>query len=225
MRQSGILALGVICLGIGAAAGGTDRQQVQMPMRGMMHRMMPDLVPPGVEPKDLPDPNGRGAHLLVRYCGQCHNLPNPSMHSAGEWPAIAERMFYRMDMMSGMMGIESPSDSDRTAIIGYLKTYAMKSVPPESLPAGGTPGAAVFRAACSQCHALPDPKSHTAGEWPGIVEKMKANMRLMRKKVISADEEKEILGYLEKHAKKGLESTAVRIWRPERKTAAINFSR
>jgi cytochrome c2 len=169
----------------------------------MMHRMMPDLVPPGVEPEDLPDPNGRGAQLLVRYCGQCHNLPNPSMHSAGEWPGIAERMFYRMDMMSGMMGIESPSGNDRAAIIGYLKTYAMKSIAPESLPAGQTPGAAVFKAACSQCHALPDPRSHAAGEWPAIVEKMKANMRLMRKKVISADQEKEILSFLEQHAKKG----------------------
>jgi mono/diheme cytochrome c family protein len=200
-----MITLGVTCLIIGAAAArrpaGPD--QGQMPMRGMMHRMMPDLVPPGVEPEDLPDPHGRGARLLVRYCGQCHNLPSPSMHSAGEWPAIAERMDYRMEMMSGMMGIESPSSNDRAAILDYLKTYAMKSVAPESLPAGQTPGAVVFKAACSQCHALPDPKSYAAGRWPAIVEKMKANMRLMRKKAITADQEKEILRFLEQHAKKG----------------------
>jgi cytochrome c5 len=111
MRKPAAIALGLACLIIGAsgAVPTAGPEQVQMPMRGMMHRMIPDLVPPGVEPQDLPDPDGRGARLLVRYCGQCHNLPSPAMHSSSEWPAISERMFYRMEMMSGMMGIESPS--------------------------------------------------------------------------------------------------------------------
>jgi len=32
----------------------------------------------------------------VRYCVQCHNLPNPAMHHAGKWPGIVERMVLRM---------------------------------------------------------------------------------------------------------------------------------
>jgi cytochrome c5 len=204
MRKPAAIALGLACLIIGAsgAVPTAGPEQVQMPMRGMMHRMIPDLVPPGVEPQDLPDPDGRGARLLVRYCGQCHNLPSPAMHSSSEWPAISERMFYRMEMMSGMMGIESPSASDRAAIIAYLKAFAMKAITPESLPAGQAAGAAAFRATCSQCHALPDPRSHTAAEWPAVVEKMRANMRLMRKKIPGPEQEKEILSFLEKNAKK-----------------------
>jgi hypothetical protein len=34
----------------------------------------------------------------------------------------------------------------------------------------------MFGIACSQCHALPDPRRHTAREWPAVVERMQRHM-------------------------------------------------
>jgi cytochrome c5 len=198
--ESSALELASLDTGWGFAEPAAAGQM--MPMRGMVHRMMPDLVPPGVEPADLPDPESRGAKLLVRYCWQCHNLPSPSMHAAAEWPGIAERMFDRMDRMSGMMGIESPSPEDRQAITGYLTAHAMASVPEASMPEAGSPSASLFKEFCTQCHALPDPKGHTPSEWGAILEKMKANMKTMNKKVMTAAQRDEILAYLDKNAKR-----------------------
>jgi cytochrome c5 len=171
-------------------------------MQNMMHRMMPDLLPPGIKPEDLPDPDSSGAKLLARFCNQCHNLPNPSMHSAQEWPQIVERMFFRMQMMSGMMGVESPTSEERQVMIAYLEMYALKSISPGSLPSAKSPGAVFFKNFCGQCHSLPDPESHSAVEWPALVEKMKKNMELMHKKVITEAEENQIVSFLQKNAKK-----------------------
>ncbi len=172
-------------------------------MKGMMQRMMPDMLPPGTKPEDLPAPDSTGAKLLVRFCGQCHNLPTPAMHTAEQWSTITARMFYRMSMMSGMMGmmnVESPSYEEQQIIVAYLKARALKSISPDALPSRGSTGAVLFRETCSQCHPLPDPKLHTAGEWPKIVERMQANMRTMGKKVITENEKKEIVSYLAQSA-------------------------
>jgi cytochrome c2 len=190
-------------LGATGSGGGRDFSAGQMmPMRNMMHRMMPDLLPPGVEPGDLPDPNGPGAKLVVRYCWQCHNLPTPSMHSAAEWPGIADRMFLRIDRMLGMMGIEGPSKEDRAAIIAYLEKYALRSIPAASLAASQSPGASLFKEFCAQCHALPDPKNHPAAEWPAVVERMQKHLVRTNKKVMTQEEEKRIEAYLEANAGK-----------------------
>jgi cytochrome c5 len=175
--------------------------------RGMMHQMMPDLVPPGVSPENLPDPNNQGAKLLVRYCAECHNLPNPSMHSAEEWAVIADRMNRRMARMAGtrgigMMIIEIPSAAEQQSIVTYLKANSLRSISPGILPSPESHGATLFKDRCSQCHSLPDPKVHTSAEWAGIVEKMQAYMQSMDKRVITGDEEKEIADYLQKHARK-----------------------
>jgi cytochrome c5 len=206
-KQTFLLMLGVVVGGTAmitagartlGAAGAPD--EGIMPMRGIMHRMVPDLVPPGVAPQSLPDYESRGAELMVLYCQQCHNLPSPAMHSSAEWPAIADRMFSRTDRMSGMMGVKSPSQEDRMAIVNYLQANAMRAVPEASMPAAGSTGASHYKEFCSQCHALPDPKSHTRAEWPAIVDKMQANMKVMKKKTMTAEQEKEVLGYLEKNA-------------------------
>jgi cytochrome c5 len=166
----------------------------------MMHRMMPDLLPPGVTPEDLPHPDSPGAKLLVQYCGHCHNLPSPAMHSAREWPAVAERMFYRMRMMGGMMGVGLPSPEEQSVLVDYLKANALKSIESSALPSATTAEAGDFRRFCTQCHAPPDPRSHTAADWPAVVDRMKSHMQTMNKKVPSAGQEKQILAYLEKNA-------------------------
>src|SRR5437879_5211407 len=54
------------------------------------------ILPPTFEERQLPQPRSRGARLTLRYCVQCHNLPNPAMHHAQKWPGIVERMVVRM---------------------------------------------------------------------------------------------------------------------------------
>lgn len=183
--------------------GMMDRNQ----MREMMQRMMPGMLPPGVKPENLPDPKSQGAGLLVRYCGQCHYLPSPQMHSAEEWPLVANRMFARMSMMSGMggmgmMGIENPTTEEKETILSYLKAHSMKSIAPDALPSPDSRGAAFFKDICTQCHALPDPKLHTAKEWPAVLQRMQTNMQAMGRRVVTEDEKKEIEAYLESHARK-----------------------
>lgn len=183
--------------------GMMTRQQ----MKEMMNSMMPGMLPPGIKPENLPDRNGRGAGLLTRYCTQCHELPSPSMHTAEEWPVIAGRMFARLSMTSGgkgmrMMNMENPSAAEQDTIIDYLKEHSLKSITVGELPAQGSPGATLFKERCSQCHSLPDPKLHTADEWPGIIERMRANMKFMGRKPIAENEEKTMVKYLADHARR-----------------------
>ena len=176
-------------------------------MKDMMKSMMPGMLPPGVKPENLPEPDSRGAKLLIRYCGQCHDLPSPFMHGGEEWPAIAGRMFARMSMMSGMQGmsmmdIENPSAQEKETIISYLIKHSMRSISPNELPAPGSEGAVLFRERCSQCHSLPNPKLHSAEEWPGVVERMQANMKSMGRTVITENEKKTIAGFLVNQGRK-----------------------
>ncbi len=178
--------------------GMMDRNQ----MREMMQRMMPGMLPPGIKPEDLPDPDSRGAKLFTHYCNQCHNLPSPKMHTAEEWPSVTGRMFTRMSMMSGMMGIENPSSEEQLLILSYLKAHSLKSVSPGMLPSPDSKGAILFKETCSQCHALPDPSLHTAQEWSAVVERMRGNMQAMGRRVITDQERTEIVAYLSNNARK-----------------------
>ena len=79
------------------------------------------ILPPGFEPKMLPEPDSQGAKLTLRYCVQCHNLANPAMHEARRWPGIVERMVLRMRgkgnmgaLMADMMaGVVAPDAEDK----------------------------------------------------------------------------------------------------------------
>ncbi len=176
-------------------------------MRAMMREMMSGRLPPSITPENRPDPNSPGATLLIRYCTQCHNLPAPAMHTAEEWPAVEARMFNRMAMMSGMGGmggmmrrrmmpIHAPAGEEQETILAYLQGHALRPANVETLGPSDTPGLALFRQTCSQCHALPDPVLHTADEWPAVVERMRRNMETMGKRVIEDRERDEIVGYL-----------------------------
>ncbi|MBC7944372.1 MAG: hypothetical protein H7X91_03720 [Burkholderiales bacterium] len=44
-----------------------------------------------------------------------------------------------------------------------------------------------FSDACDQCHTLPDPKRHTADEWPKVIERMQKNLRWVG--VVSASDD------------------------------------
>lgn len=174
-------------------------------MKEMMKRMMGDILPPGIDPKLLPDPGSRGSRLLQQYCTQCHDLPGPGMHTAVEWPAVVNRMNARMRMMSGgmmrggMMDVRAPSAAERGILVTYLQEHAQKPLT-ANYPDLDSPAGHAFRATCAQCHALPDPTQHTTDEWPGVVDRMRRNMSVMGKPVPDPATIKEIVGFLQRHA-------------------------
>jgi hypothetical protein len=149
------------------------------------------ILPPTFEARQLPEPRSRGAQLTLRYCVQCHNLPNPAMHHAARWPGIVERMVLRMEgrgnlgtlMTEMMVGVKAPSAEDAKAIVAYLRRHAQKPLDPERYPDVNRPSGEAFRVACNQCHVLPDPKRYTAAQWRVVVARMQENMEWMNRVV------------------------------------------
>jgi cytochrome c2 len=150
------------------------------------------LPPDGVAPESLPDPNSQGAHVLARFCTQCHALPSPAMHGAVDWPSVARRMWVRIDMMHGELGVQTPQEGDRTQLLNYLTSHALKVA--DRLPAGA--GRETFQTVCSRCHQLPDPRSHASADWPGVIMRMERNMERMKVPGVTHDQSQTIIGYL-----------------------------
>jgi len=171
-------------------------------MKEMMKDMMGDQLPPGLDPAFLPEPRSSGAQLLVRYCTQCHELPGPGMHTADEWPSVADRMNRRMRMMSGMMrDIEAPNNYELRTVVAYLQQHAQMPIDRARYTDLSAPAGKLFEATCSQCHALPDPRQHTANEWPGVVGRMTQNMKAMGKPLPDQTTLETVIEFLQTHAK------------------------
>jgi hypothetical protein len=153
--------------------------------------MLERILPPGFAPQMLPERDSPGAQLLLRYCVQCHNLPNPAMHQAEKWSKVVERMAERMRgkgnmgrLMSEMMaGVLAPSATEEATLIAYLGKHAQRALDPKRYPEAFRPAGEAFRLACQQCHVLPDPKRHTAAEWRAVVARMERNMLWMNRVV------------------------------------------
>lgn len=152
------------------------------------------LPPPGLTPADLPEPSSSGAQLVGRFCGQCHNIPSPQMHSATDWPGIARRMWLRMELLPASLGVNVPTAGERFAILDYLNTNALR-VSGSTLPAGQ--GREAFSQICSRCHALPDPHTHSREDWPTVYARMERNMERMKVPPPTRDQTTDILLYLQ----------------------------
>jgi cytochrome c5 len=152
------------------------------------------LPPAGIAPGDLPDPQSPGAQVLVTYCGQCHALPVPTAHSATDWPSVARRMWLRMDFLPPSIGVRAPTAADRYTVLNYLTANALK-ISGSVLPAGR--GRDEFATVCSQCHALPDPRVHSAQDWPTVYARMERNMERMQVKPPGGTVGTDILVYLQ----------------------------
>jgi cytochrome c5 len=150
-------------------------------------------LPPGVAADSLPEANTPGATILESYCTQCHALPSPSMHGSVDWPAVTRRMWVRIDMMAGGLGIRIPSTAERAQLLGYLQRHALPVA--EKLPAG--PGKELFETVCSRCHVLTDPMVHSPPDWPVVVMRMEVNMQKMRMQRVSDADATQILTYLQ----------------------------
>ena len=180
--------------------------------------MLERILPPTFEAAQLPRKGSRGARLVVRYCVQCHNLPNPAMHQAAKWPTVFERMVVRMrgrgnmgELMQEMMaGVEAPTEDEASVLLAYLRRNGQKPLDPKKYPEVNLPEGRSFKLACEQCHVLPDPMRHTAAEWPGVVARMEKNMLWMNRVVGNQhppDEPQlrvdEINAFLAKRARRG----------------------
>ena len=179
--------------------------------------MLERILPPTFERRQLPEPRSHGARLALRYCIQCHNLPNPAMHDAKRWPSVLNRMVARMrgkgnlgTLMTEMMAkVQAPSDAEQSALLAYLTRNAQKPLDEAKVPEVLRPAGESFRVACSQCHTLPDPKRYTAAQWPAVVERMRRNMEWMNRIVGSKPDPTEpqlriedINAFLARHARR-----------------------
>ena len=175
---------------------------------GGMHGMMggsSGQMPPGIDPAALPVPDSRGARLLVRYCSQCHGVPAPSMHTAQDWPAVVERMNGRMQRMAerGMMmrRMAAPTHGELDEIVAYLQGHARQPLDRSRYGDLDSEAGRAFQQVCAQCHGLPDPGQHSAGEWPAVVARMKQNMITMGRQVPDEDTLAQIVAFLQNHAR------------------------
>jgi cytochrome c5 len=175
------------------------------------------ILPPTFAAHQLPQRGSNGAKLVLAYCVQCHNLPNPAMHHAAKWPGIVERMVLRMQgkgnmgtLMAEMMaGVKAPGAEDTKAIVAYLRRHSQRALDPQRYPELSEPSGEAFRVACNQCHVLPDPKRYTASEWRVVVARMQENMEWMNRVIASKPvpgeprlRVEEINAFLAKHARK-----------------------
>ena len=55
---------------------------------GTCGAMMGRILPPGQNSKAIPQTGSEGARIFSDHCAQCHNLPSPAMHAAGDWPPM-----------------------------------------------------------------------------------------------------------------------------------------
>jgi len=177
--------------------------------------MLRRVLPPGPDPKDLPEPDSAGAQALNRYCVQCHNLPSPYMHTAERWRIVVERMDRRMRgegnlgklMKELMEGLQAPQQQELDSLLAYLGKHGQKAIDPEQYPdLKSTVSGQTFGEACVQCHELPDPQRHTAKEWPQVVERMQKNMAwvgVIKSNTRNPHELKveDILDFLERHSR------------------------
>lgn len=184
------LALLLLALPLAAAADDiaeAKRRWAESPHGPLLER----ILPPTFERAQLPEPRSRGARLTVRYCVQCHNLPNPAMHHAAKWPTIVERMVLRMEgkgnygrlMFDMMAGVKAPGPGEADALVAYLQKHGQTPLDPRKIPEAYSAAGEPFRLACNQCHVLPDPKRHTAEEWRAVVARMQENMQWMNRVV------------------------------------------
>ena len=193
-------------------------------------QMLVRILPQRLRPSTLPEPASEGARLTALYCVQCHHLPSPAMHEAGQWEKVVERMLPRMrgegnlgQLMARMMvgpvapggatrPLATPSEGEAAQIVAYLRRHALSPIDATASPALGRELAGddgrMFAQACSQCHALPDPASHAAGDWPEVVQRMEGYMQWMNRVAGGRADPREpqlrpaaITAFLQRHAR------------------------
>lgn len=110
-----VVALGA-CLLLGVAA--------LVALMGMQASGPPArYLPAGTRPQDLPEPDGRGAQLVVRHCRACHSVPLPSLHYAEDWPAVVADMRNRAASRV-MAPLPIPTPAEERELVEYYQRHA-----------------------------------------------------------------------------------------------------
>lgn len=98
-------------------------------------------------------------------------------------------------MRSGMMG-----GMHRNMMQRMMGGALPSGIDPALLPEPHSAGAMVLQDYCTQCHNLPDPRQHSAQEWPAVVERMRGHEAAMGKIVPDKTTTAEIIDFLRQHA-------------------------
>lgn len=151
-------------------------------------------LPPEVDLETaLPAPESEGATLVVRFCAGCHAVPTPAIHSAADWQQVARRMWLRMDGLAEQYAVPVPTPAERTVILRYLSTHALRTSG-AALPEGA--GRNTYVEVCGRCHELADVRTHAAEDWGVVVARMQERMVAMLGAGMTAREQTEVLAYL-----------------------------
>ena len=180
-------------LGTSLQASAEEKNQVKQEFLhfGNMGGLLPTLAT-----DDLPEPDSNGAKMIYYFCGQCHNVPGPGMHTEKEWNHVFWKMYWRMHLMKAQFtSFKVPKYDEGQIMFDYLKKNAMLSIKSSEVDADSL-GAKEYMRTCMQCHNLPNPKLHKKTEWPAVVKRMQRHMKSMGKVSPSKDEERLIIQYL-----------------------------
>jgi hypothetical protein len=157
-------------------------------------RTYPERMPPELDPGVLPDPDGPGALLVVRYCGQCHYAPGPGQHRAEEWAEVVPRMDLLMEVTARfgdrIRHVERPSPEERGALLAYLERHALRPL------AANHEAPPAYRTLCGDCHAAPDPAAYAGADWPALLARMDGHRITMRRPVADASAQAQVAAYL-----------------------------
>ena len=92
--------------------------------------------------------------------------------------------------------------------MGWMWGGTGPGAPPETnLPDNDSRGARLVSHYCTQCHATPSPKLHSASEWKAVISRMKMNMKNFKAanwrgvKIPSDSEFRSIIEYMQKYAR------------------------
>jgi len=66
--------------------------------------------------------------MLAEACSQCHALPDPSQHTAEEWPPVVERMRDNLEWMNRVQSGSDPREPQLSVpeIVGFLQQHAKR---------------------------------------------------------------------------------------------------
>jgi len=211
MKKGEKVAMGFVGLMVVAVTGLTFYMELQSPensratsprIGGLEQSKSLRLIPAGLRVEDLPDPESRGAKVLGLYCGQCHDLPNPRMHTPKEWEAVLTRMEQHMEAQAGgmLVRILRPAAQDMGVLADYLHVHGLKPLEGSAMASLDSPAGQSYRQVCADCHALPDPAQHSSSEWRLVVARMKQNILAAGRPLPGDEVLGGVLAYLEQHA-------------------------
>lgn len=81
--------------------------------RGMMGPRSAPATPPA---KNADPAIRQGYNLTRQFCTGCHQAPNPSQHTAAEWPQVLSRMQAYMQQQRR----NAPDANEKQSILNYL---------------------------------------------------------------------------------------------------------